>query len=651
MSRKEPPTDRLDPDLRIEGFEILESVGRGGMGIVYRARDLRHDRVVALKILSPHAALDPDSVRRFQREARAAGSLGHPAVVRTIDSGSTPASIHYIVQEFVEGENLERYLRRHELSPRDSAQLLLPVVDGLGHAHARGIVHRDVKPGNLLLTSDGRLKVTDFGLARLSGETRLTRSGAIMGTPEYMAPEQFEGDNAAIGPATDVYALGGVLYTMLAGRAPFVAERLEILLRRVLLDPPDPFPSAGRPVDGELEAICLRCLEKDPKRRYPSARELEQAIAAYLARPAGTSPRPVRPRATRSKRRLARIVPLLAVLGALAIGGWLTLGSGREDGHGGGRASDAAPVTRADPDPPPRALPTDPPAPDVPVRHDPPPDPPPARVVDPPPNGPPEIAGFTFLRQETFECAGVRHTVPIYRCEIFHRAMGPNAGEDEPAGQFALVPGGTFTMGDDRSRFPDEQPAHGVDVPSFLIARTEVVQCVWDGLMSPGRPVLDRDFAANFVPIHSVRLDEIEVFLDATGLRLPSEAEWEYACRAGSTSEFAGGARIETHGWCRTNSNDYPHDTRGKPPNAFGLFDVHGNVHEWCLDTWHGDYRGAPTDGSAWPGGDPSRRLARGGGYDLPPEECRSAYRLAFLVETIQYSLGFRPVLSIGADR
>ncbi|MBI4613990.1 MAG: PQQ-binding-like beta-propeller repeat protein [Planctomycetes bacterium] len=307
----------------IPGFEILAELGRGGMGVVYKARDLGLDRVVALKILPGGFLASGNAEIRFQREARAAASLSHPAIVATYSVGKTQGT-WFIVQEFVEGKDLERRLaaRAEPPSPREAAEILLPVAEAVAHAHARGVIHRDLKPANILVGEDGRPKLTDFGLARREGESMVSRTGDVMGTPEYMSPEQVEGDPSRIGPASDVYGLGAILYRILAERPPFTAKNTVALFRKILVDDPVSPSQANPRVGSEISAIAMKCLEKAPARRYAGAADLARDLSAYLrgepitARPPGLASRLAR----RIRRHRWRVVTAgLAAVAAFAL--------------------------------------------------------------------------------------------------------------------------------------------------------------------------------------------------------------------------------------------------------------------------------------------------------------------------------------------
>jgi tRNA A-37 threonylcarbamoyl transferase component Bud32 len=264
-------------------YELLEELGRGGMGVVYKARQSSLGRIVALKMILRGELASPADLARFRTEAQSAGRLNHPNIVPVYEVGEH-AGQPYFTMQYIVGTTLAKRLADGPLPPRESAGMLAPVSLAIHFAHQHGVLHRDLKPSNILLDKEGRPHVSDFGLAkRVEGDSQLTLSGAILGTPAYMAPEQAAGTRGKLGPASDVYSLGTILYQMLTGRPPFQAASPVDTVLLVLEQEPLPPRLLNARADRELEMIALKCLQKPPELRYPSAQGLADDLTAYLA--------------------------------------------------------------------------------------------------------------------------------------------------------------------------------------------------------------------------------------------------------------------------------------------------------------------------------------------------------------------------------
>jgi serine/threonine protein kinase len=285
----------------VAGYEILEELGRGGMGVVYRARQVALKRLVALKLIRDGALAGPQQRARFRIEAEAAARMRHPNIVHIYEVGEHQGR-PYFAMELVEGGSLDRHLAGRPLPAPQAAELVRTLALAVQHAHAQQVVHRDLKPANILLgggqgtggeeagttppppPGTQQPKITDFGLAKRldSDSTAWTRDGAVLGTAGYMAPEQAAGRVREVGPAADVYALGAILYECLTGRPPFQADTWTEALRQVLHEEPTPPTRLCADVPRDLETVCLKCLEKEPDRRYASADELADDLGRFL---------------------------------------------------------------------------------------------------------------------------------------------------------------------------------------------------------------------------------------------------------------------------------------------------------------------------------------------------------------------------------
>jgi serine/threonine-protein kinase len=310
-------------------YEILGELGRGGMGVVYKARQKGLNRLVALKMLLAGAHADDILLQRFNTEAEAVARLHHPNIVQIYEVGQMDG-VPYFSLEFVDGQGLNKKLGGKPQPFREAAELMMVLARAMHYAHEHQIIHRDLKPGNILLTSAGVPKIADFGLAkRLEGDISQTRSGTLMGTPGYMAPEQARGENHDIGPAADTYALGAILYELLTGRAPFVAAGVMETIMRVLKEEPVPPSQLRAKLPPDLETICLKCLQKEPPRRYASAGAMADDLDHYLAgEPILARPVGVAERLWRWCRRNPRVAALTASTFALLVAGIVGLAAG-----------------------------------------------------------------------------------------------------------------------------------------------------------------------------------------------------------------------------------------------------------------------------------------------------------------------------------
>jgi WD40 repeat protein/serine/threonine protein kinase len=349
---EEPPAE-IGPALRsaVPGYEILQELGRGGMGVVYKARDLRLNRLVALKMVLAGVHVGPRDLVRFRSEAAAVAALQHPNIVQVYEVGEQEGRPYFSL-EYVEGGSLAQHLNGRTLPPSWCAELVETLARAVHYAHQRGIVHRDLKPANILLASGGReppdgvapsenatpsaslrppfaehsVKITDFGLAKQLGGAAITHSGTVLGTPSYMAPEQALGKNSVVGPAADIYALGSILYEMLTGRPPFRAETTLDTMLQVASQEPAPISRLQARVPRDLQTICLKCLEKEPWKRYASAEGLADDLRRFrsnepiLARPVGNLER-----AYKWARRRPSLAALILLLVCTTLLGFATM--------------------------------------------------------------------------------------------------------------------------------------------------------------------------------------------------------------------------------------------------------------------------------------------------------------------------------------
>ncbi|HEY7155654.1 MAG TPA: protein kinase [Gemmataceae bacterium] len=307
------------PAVEVPGYEIFDVLGRGGMGVVYKARQISLNRIVALKMILSGEHANPHTLSRFYTEARAVARLQHPNIVQIYEIGNRGDNPFFSL-EYLEGGCLQQRMAGVAQDPRQTAQLMETVARAVYHAHRQGIIHRDLKPGNILLAADGTPKITDFGLAKqVEDDNSQTRTGAILGTPSYMAPEQARGGGRDIGPAADIYALGAVLYDLLTGRPPFQGSSVLATLQMVQSVEPVPPRRLRSVIPADLQTICLKCLHKAPSRRYLTAQDLADDLRRFL------DGQPIQARPTSTWERAHKWVRRNPALAALLVAGVVVL--------------------------------------------------------------------------------------------------------------------------------------------------------------------------------------------------------------------------------------------------------------------------------------------------------------------------------------
>ncbi len=706
----------------VPGYEVLGELGRGGMAVVYQARQLQPNRVVALKMIRAIEHAGPTDRLRFQIETEAVARLQHPHIAQLYEAGEVRGQPFFSL-EFCDGGTLAQEWKRQRPSPREAAGLIETLARAMHYAHLRGVVHRDLKPGNVLLAGTERVaKITDFGLAkRIDAEARdVSQSGAIMGTASYMAPEQAAGKVHDTGPAADVYGLGALLYECLTGQPPFCAETALETMQHVLEREPLPPSRRGARVPRDLETICLKCLSKQPARRYASAEELAndlrlfQAGEPIRARAVGTAERTWKWARRRPVLTALLGVVLLAMVGLSALS---VIALDRE--QKAQREADKARKAR-----------------DFLVRI--------FRIKDIQSGNattarqilneaeqriPIEFANQPELRDELLAAIeNVNHnldrTVPAAMileargAVLLHSPRGESArpvpqtllypedrltlaadadaqlvflsdlhkerlkpGREATIGRkgcspaaavrvrddsvlmtFIRLPKGTFYMGWDGKPGSAKETEIKED---FEIALHDVTQGQWAAIMGNNPSWFSRsnggrswvlefsDEELKLFPVENVSWDDAQQFITKLNekergrgylYRMPSEAEWEYACRGGATSleecsyhfYFDKPTNDLSSGQANFNGNEpfgkapsgpwlmRPTRVGAYPSNKLGLCDIHGNVWQWT-DTARG-----------------SDRVDRGGSWRDSSRDCRAGYR-GWLPPTYQnMNVGFR---------
>lgn len=639
---------RVDGDLGSLGpYRILNRVGRGGMGIVFRAFDPKLQRVVAVKVLAPEIAVDPMARKRFEREARSAAAVSHPncVVIYSVDEAHNPP---YLVMEYIQGKTLaDKITATGALPLKETLRIGSQIAEGLAAAHKQGLVHRDIKPANVLLENGvERAKVTDFGLAKTIDDVPMTRTGEFSGTPQYMSPEQASG--GMFDHRTDLFSLGAILYTMCTGSAPFRASNPLAVLKRICEDNPRPIQAINRETPDWLCAVIDRLLAKSPANRFQSAAEVAEILQTRLAELHGVSiahPAPALKLLSAWNQQPWRW-PILALglMAAVAAMVWMAPKQSP-------RGAVLARVTKNE---------------STPSKHGEATEEPHQKGLDiPHPDG-----ATKSMTAEVSQSAEI---------DTSHPFNGTSAGDSREltAQQIAYrwCPPGHFTMGSPRSEMDHGLDENLVDVTltrGFWMQETEVTQGQWKSVMetTPWKVNVDvmdgPDYPASFVSQfgyesaaeYCVKLTDRELAAGRLPVgwkfRLPTEAEWEYACRAGTESAWSfGNDKSLLSEWAWWGANDdagnarrerWAHPVGLLKANDWGLKDMHGNLWEWCAD-FHLD---------TLPGGvDPlvkrgrGERSFRGGSWLDAPTQCRSACRGWCPPNNRNFSLGFRTVASM----
>ncbi len=557
------------PNGAIGPYQLLEEVGRGAVGVVFRGFDPAIGRQVAIKIIQPGqfaSSEERDDLKlRFTREAAAAGKLSHPNIVTVYQLGEE-GDIQYLVLELINGFSLEKTLASGQpLDQTTTVSIVTQVADALDYAHSEGVIHRDVKPANILLRPDGRVKITDFGLARIASQS-VTRTGFTFGTPAYMSPEQIESANVT-GQA-DQYSLGVIAYQMLSGKKPFVADTGPSLMFQIMQAQPASVHLLNPAVSPRASEVMAKVLSKKPEERFASCREFGDRLAEAL----GVS--------TPDERRPISAIPApmpfpRPVSGIVA-----------QDRSGKTRPVSAAVV-------------------------------------------PERKSRKGLWVAACLAVAGLAGAAWVWGNRLALPAVPtapPGAGRKVNAKDglsYIWIPPGTFRMGcspEDAECTVGERPQHEVTISKgFWMGKTEVTQEAWQRVMHAN----PSDFKGPALPVENVSWGEARSYCEATDMRLPTEAEWEYAAR-GLTRESRYG-KIDAVAWYKGNSENRTHEVAAKQANLYGLDDMLGNVFEWVAD-WYDRYTPARETDPKGPATGQFRAL-RGGSWTRDPSYARASYR------------------------
>ncbi len=653
-------------------YEIVESLGKGEVCTVYRAihRDLNKE--VALEILPHHLAQSREYVDRFHREAHAASVLNHPNITKIFDEG-VENGVHFIAVEYLDGTDLHTLIMwKGRLDSEESVNIITPAVEALAYAHERGILHRDIRSSNIMVTDMGRSVLTDFWIDHAFRGAKLAQAARVIGTLEYMSPEQAEGKE--LGRSSNIYCLGIVLYEALTGKVPFTGGNPFTTVGKIINSPPVPPRQISPSIPIWMEEIILKCLAKKPENRFSSAAELAGVLlrsmhptAATMLQPSSDAipivhpkekehekkEKPKRkgpitivpksssesiqilqpgkeqieePSEIRKEKRNWRIptkaffkvvVPLMAVGVAIALilnhPSFLHLKMGNSVPSPVNKTRSEIPVvtritktqqtqpSNSTPDKN-RALISAPGS---------------AKQGTINPSGVPNKIISTSQEanasKETAErTPNLPKTIADKKGQPVVQPLAPDKVERQSqlnSIQWTFVEGGTFQMGS--NDYPYTKPVHSVKVSGFHMSTTEITFDQYDKFCDAThtKKPNDNGWGRGKMPVVNVSWNDALAYCrwmsDQTGktIRLPSEAEYEFAARGGNKSEgsqYSGTDNIGWTAWYIGNSGGIPHEVGTKAPNALGLYDMSGNVWEWCEDWYHQSYDKAPADGSAW---------------------------------------------------
>jgi formylglycine-generating enzyme required for sulfatase activity len=707
---EQPTLPIAEPLPQVAGYAILGVLGSGGMGVVYEALQMPLRRVVALKMILHGDYAGASQRRRFQAEAEAIAALQHPHIVQVHEVGEHNG-LPFFSMEYCGGGSLDRQLGGTPWEPRRAAVVVQTLAGAIEAAHRHGLVHRDLKPGNVLLTDDGTPKVTDFGLVKRLDTPGLTQTGAVVGTPSYMAPEQASGNRDDVGPAADVYALGAILYELLTGRPPFKAATPMDTVFQVLYSEPVPVRHLQPKVPRDLETICHKCLQKEPQRRYASAAALAADLGRFLAgepvqaRPAGALERAIK----WARRRPAAAALLAVTLFALVVLAILSVKLAVEADKAK-KARDllisiiriAEPANQGGNTTARQILA------DVEKRI-------PVEFADQPELRAQLIAAIEDVKRRIGRTTPQAMILEVHGTVQLQSATGGNKAalpqalvnlddrltlaadaqvllvfladfhkerlkpgrevtvdwngcvpqdavrerDDSVLMTFVPLRKGTFYMGWGSDPKDDSKIRKGRKTEiteDFEIAVHDVTQGQWQAIMGDNpswasrngggtRNVKDvSDEELRLFPVERVSCNDVQQFLEKLNekerdrgyvYRLPTEKEWEYACRGGASSEeecshhfyFDRPADDLSSKQANFNGNypfgkakpgkflERPTRVGAYPPNSLGLCDMHGNMWQWCADSYE-------------PGS--SDRVMRGGGWFSGSHHCQVAARYRY---------------------
>ena len=575
--------------MEIPGYEIEEIIGKGGMARVYLALHKALNRKVAIKVMNRQEGADSDFSDRFLREARIVANLTHPNIITIHDVGEHDGHNYLVMELLPSGETLKDKIKAG-VDSQYALSIVRQVATALKVAHENNIVHRDIKPDNIMFRADGSVVLMDFGIARSvdSAATQMTQAGLIIGTPQYISPEQAQGEN--IGPYSDIYSLGIVFYEMLMGKVPYTADApIALVLKHVS----EPVPDLTGDV-AVYQPLLDRMMAKKREQRYSNCDQIIADIDSIGAgKPAIQATERLSTAASTGSEKSAvqptEILSRAAVEQGKAAAESLTIVADRNTVKDKGKEKVVTQAEKKKTHPVSRSK-----------------------------KSGTKSNSLLWIALGLLIAGGVYIFVDV-DMEKLKTLVGFDPGPVySRVGGLISIPDGSFKMGNS-SGDSTENPVHTVRINGFKLGETEVTQKQWQLVMGSAPSYFK---GCDDCPVDSVSWNDVQGFFKKlnkqTGLRfrLPSEAEWEYACRsAGKDEKYCGGSDEGKLAWYGDNSDEKTHSVEQKQANGLGLYDMSGNVWEWTQDCWHDSYDGAPSYGEAWGRGTCAQRVLRGGSW------------------------------------
>ncbi len=621
--------------MEIPGYEIEKEIGKGGMARVYLALHKALNRKVAIKVMHRQDGADSDFNERFLREARIVANLTHPNIVTIHDVGEHDGHNYLVMELLPNGETLSDKIKAG-VDSQYALSIVRQVATALKVAHEKNIVHRDIKPDNIMFREDGSVVLMDFGVARSvdSAATQMTQAGLIIGTPQYISPEQAKGEN--IGPYSDIYSLGVVFYEMLTGKVPYTADTpIALVLKHVS----EPVPG----LTGEVavyQPLLDRMMAKVRRERYSNcdqiiadidsieagkpavrATEILSTVAgAGAAEPAFQATEIINTAASvgagKPAYQATEILSTAAVEKGKATAENLTIVADINAEEDKGREKRLSLVENKKTHP-----------------------------VGQSKKSAAKSRSLLWIALGLLLAAGIYIFVDVDLGKL-KTLVGLDPGPVySRVGRLISIPDGSFRMGN-ASGDSTEKPVRTVSINGFKLGETEVTQKQWQLVMGSATSYFK---GCDDCPVEGVSWNDVQDFFKKlnkqTGLRfrLPSEAEWEYACRsAGQDEKYCGGDDESKLAWYGDNSGEKTHPVAQKQANGLGLYDMSGNVWEWTQDCWHDSYAGAPSYGQAWSKGTCAQRVLRGGSWIGVAGGLSSTGRLGSSSTKGSRNIGFR---------